>query len=57
MKYDLPSLKQNIKIITKEIFSILHKYASAGLGKGDNFDLVMSAFKVSSKMYKQDLCN
>lgn len=48
MKYDLPSLKKNIKNITKEIFSILHRYASAGLGKGDNFNLVVSAFKVSS---------
>ncbi|XP_023019456.2 LOW QUALITY PROTEIN: small subunit processome component 20 homolog [Leptinotarsa decemlineata] len=45
LKYDLPSLRCHIKSITKDIFSILHKYASAGLSKGDNFDLVVSAFK------------
>lgn len=28
---------------------LLHKYASAGLSKGDNFDLVMAAFKVTYK--------
>ncbi|CAH2002387.1 unnamed protein product [Acanthoscelides obtectus] len=44
-KYDLPSLKNNMKVITKDIMVILHKYASAGLSKGDNFDLVISAFK------------
>lgn len=51
LKYELPSLKKNIKSITKEIFSILHKYASAGLGKGDNFDLVVAAFKVGSRYF------
>ncbi|CAH0545672.1 unnamed protein product [Brassicogethes aeneus] len=45
MKYELPSMEQSIKNITKDIFGILHKYASAGLSKGDNFDLVMAAFK------------
>lgn len=47
MKYDLPSMKEEIKEITESIFKILHKYASAGLSKGDNFDLVVAAFKVS----------
>lgn len=46
LKYELPSLKDNIKDITKAIFDILHKYAAAGLSKGDNFDLVVAAFKV-----------
>lgn len=32
---------------------LLHKYASAGLSKGDNFDLVMAAFKVT---YKSNFC-
>ncbi|XP_060519305.1 small subunit processome component 20 homolog [Cylas formicarius] len=45
LKYDIPSLKTHIKAITKNIFGILHKYASAGLSKGDNFDLVAAAFK------------
>ncbi|XP_031356227.1 small subunit processome component 20 homolog [Photinus pyralis] len=43
--YDLPSVRENIAEITEIIFEILHKYASAGLGKGDNFDLVLAAFK------------
>lgn len=47
MKYDLPSMRDNISEITKDIFSILHKLASAGLSKGDNFELVMAAFKVN----------
>ncbi|CAG9859449.1 unnamed protein product [Phyllotreta striolata] len=47
-KMDLPSLRSSIKLITKDIFAILHKYASAGLSKGDNFDLVVSAFKAMS---------
>ncbi|XP_066256541.1 small subunit processome component 20 homolog [Euwallacea similis] len=45
MKYDIPAMQQNIKGITKDMFSILHKYAAAGLSKGDNFDLVVAAFK------------
>lgn len=32
---------------------LLHKYASAGLSKGDNFNLVMAAFKVT---YKSNVC-
>ncbi|CAG9813428.1 unnamed protein product [Phaedon cochleariae] len=52
LKYDLPSLRINIKIIVKDIFAILHKYASAGLSKGDNFDLVLSAFKVMAVLVR-----
>lgn len=47
MKYDLPTMKDNVKEITDAIFKILHQYAAAGLSKGDNFDLVVAAFKVS----------
>lgn len=48
MRYELPSLKKHIKEIAELIFAILHKYAASGLSKGDNFDLVVSAFKVHS---------
>lgn len=48
MKYDLPSVRENIDNISEAIFSILHKYAAAGLSKGENFDLVVSAFKAST---------
>lgn len=33
--------------MVESIFAILHKYAASGLSKGDNFDLVVAAFKVS----------
>ncbi|KAG5868691.1 hypothetical protein JTB14_031637 [Gonioctena quinquepunctata] len=57
LKYDLPSLKTHIKSITKDIFSILHKYASAGLSKGDNFDLVVSAFKAMAVLVRDAKCH
>ncbi|RZB39164.1 small subunit processome component 20 -like, partial [Asbolus verrucosus] len=44
-KYELPSLKEYLGDFVKEMFAILHKYASAGLSKGDNFDLVVATFK------------
>jgi U3 small nucleolar RNA-associated protein 20 len=44
---DLPALRENIENITASVFKLLHKYAAAGLSKGDNFDLVVAAFKVS----------
>lgn len=47
LKMDLPALRQNIQNISASIFKLLHKYAAAGLSKGDNFDLVVAAFKVS----------
>ncbi|KAJ8922426.1 hypothetical protein NQ315_004372 [Exocentrus adspersus] len=52
MKYDLPSMRLHIKSITKEIFSLLHKYASSGLSKGDNFDLVMAAFRAMAVLVR-----
>lgn len=39
-------MKENIVEIVESMFEILHKYAAAGLSKGDNFELVMAAFKV-----------
>jgi len=44
---DLPALRENIQNVAALIFKLLHKYAAAGLSKGDNFDLVVAAFKVS----------
>lgn len=46
LKFDLPSLQEHIKDIAKSVFDLLHKYAAAGLSKGDNFDLVVAAFKM-----------
>jgi U3 small nucleolar RNA-associated protein 20 len=44
---ELPALRENIENVSGLIFKLLHKYAAAGLSKGDNFDLVVAAFKVS----------
>lgn len=45
---DLSSVQDTISDISSSIFSILHKYAAAGLSKGDNFDLVVAGFKCMS---------
>jgi hypothetical protein len=47
LKMDLPALITNIENITASVFKLLHMYAVGGLSKGDNFDLVVAAFKVS----------
>jgi len=47
-KMDLTSMHAAISDICAAVFSILHKYAVAGLSKGDNFTLVMAAFKCMS---------
>lgn len=48
LKMDLESIHAVISDICTAIFSILHKYAVAKLSKGDNFNLVMAAFKCMS---------
>ncbi|KAF3425764.1 hypothetical protein E2986_10060 [Frieseomelitta varia] len=48
LKMDLTSIQETISDICSSIFNILHKYAAAGLSKGDNFDLVMAGFKCMS---------
>lgn len=46
MKMILPNMQNLVKEISEVIFSILHKYATAGLSKNDeNFPLVQNAFK------------
>lgn len=47
LKRDLPSVKGNIKNISKNIFEIIHKYATGQNCTGDNAELVMSSFKVN----------
>ncbi|KOX69407.1 Small subunit processome component 20 like protein [Melipona quadrifasciata] len=48
LKMDLALIQETISDICLSIFNILHKYAAAGLSKGDNFDLVMAGFKCMS---------
>ena len=45
---DLSLIQESISNICTSIFDLLHKYAAAGLSKGDNFDLVMAGFKCMS---------
>ncbi|XP_012255555.2 small subunit processome component 20 homolog [Athalia rosae] len=52
LKMDLPSVRTHVTEICSSMFQILHKYAAAGLSKGDNFDLVMSAFKCMSVLVR-----
>ncbi|KAL2713487.1 small subunit processome component 20 [Vespula squamosa] len=52
LKMDLMSVHESISDICSSIFEILHKYAAAGLSKGDNFDLVMAAFKCMSVLVR-----
>ncbi|XP_016914705.1 small subunit processome component 20 homolog [Apis cerana] len=48
LRMDLSSMQESISNICTSIFDLLHKYAAAGLNKGDNFDLVMAGFKCMS---------
>ncbi|PSN56059.1 hypothetical protein C0J52_11812, partial [Blattella germanica] len=51
LKLDLPSLKANMNSISVAVFKLLHKYAAAGLSKGDNFDLVVAVIVRDVKYY------
>ncbi|KAL6263531.1 hypothetical protein P5V15_006320 [Pogonomyrmex californicus] len=52
LKMDLDSMRTSISDICTTMFGILHKYAAAGLSKGDNFDLVMTTFKCMSVLVR-----
>lgn len=45
LKFSLPSLKTHIEKLANGMFILLQNYASAGAAKGDNLDLVTTAFK------------
>lgn len=49
---DLPSVQSSVPEICSSMFRVLHKFAVAGLGKGDNYDLVMAAFKSMSVLVR-----
>lgn len=44
-KYNLPSVRREMRSVINELYAILHKYAAPGLPKGETFDLVLVAFK------------
>ncbi|CAA9996624.1 unnamed protein product [Nesidiocoris tenuis] len=56
LKMELPSLRRHIKDIAGILFTILHKFACAGLSKGDNFDLVLVTFNsIDTRYYRQKI--
>ncbi|EFN80082.1 Small subunit processome component 20-like protein [Harpegnathos saltator] len=48
LKMNMASIQTSISNICDAMFGILHKYSAVGLGRGDNFDLVMATFKCMS---------
>ncbi|XP_050524775.1 small subunit processome component 20 homolog [Daktulosphaira vitifoliae] len=53
LKQDLPSMKENIEVISDRLFEVLHKYATGKNCNGDNAELVMSAFKTLSTYIRE----
>ncbi|XP_078326712.1 small subunit processome component 20 homolog isoform X1 [Crassostrea virginica] len=58
LRFNLPSVNNNIKKLANGMFIILKNYASAGASKGENLELISMAFKAVTvlvrdvKMYK-----
>ena len=46
IRFPLPSLQTNTKTLATLLFKLLKNYARIGAGTGDNYELVLSAFKV-----------
>lgn len=47
VKFPLPSLNRCVPTIGKLLFNLLKNYAKAGAKVGENFEMVLSAFKVN----------
>ena len=47
VKFPLPSLTRCVPKIGKNLFKLLKNYAKAGAKVGENFEMVLSAFKVN----------
>ncbi|XP_022238550.1 small subunit processome component 20 homolog [Limulus polyphemus] len=46
LKYPLPSLNTHVPKICKLGFVLLNKYAGPGMGQGENFEMVVTCFKM-----------
>ncbi len=46
LRLPLPSLDDHLEDIAVQLFALLRKYARAGMGVGNNREMVLSAFKV-----------
>nr|XP_024214099.1 small subunit processome component 20 homolog [Halyomorpha halys] len=53
-RMQLPSINLHLNAICAALFQILHRFASAGLSKGDNFHLVMAAFKTVGALVREE---
>ncbi|XP_050435060.1 small subunit processome component 20 homolog [Adelges cooleyi] len=53
LKRNLPSIKENIDVISDRLFDIVHKYATGQNCGGDNSELVMAAFKTLSTYIRE----
>ena len=51
MNTNLPSLKQNLRKMADDIFTLLCENASAGTAKGDNQELLTMLFKVRLRLW------
>ncbi|KAM3924125.1 small subunit processome component 20 homolog [Leptodactylus fuscus] len=52
LKFPLPSVQENTQELIKQLFLLLKDYAKAGVGRGQNFHLVVSCFKCVTKLVR-----
>ena len=50
VKFPLPSLNKHVPTMGKLLFNILKNYAKAGAKVGENFEMLISAFKVRMRV-------
>ena len=50
VKFPLPSLNKHVPTMGKLLFNILKNYAKAGAKVGENFEMLLSAFKVRMRV-------
>ncbi|KAH9380281.1 hypothetical protein HPB48_000614 [Haemaphysalis longicornis] len=53
LRMPLPALRKHVHRLGKALFVLLHKYAGAGMKQGDNFQLLVLAFKVMTTLVKE----
>lgn len=57
LRMPLPSLRQHMRHLSQSLFVLLHKYAGAGMKQGQNFELLVLAFKVMTTLVREtSLC-
>lgn len=57
LRMELPSLKPHMRHLSQSLFVLLHKYAGAGMKQGQNFELLVLAFKVMTTLVRDtSLC-